>query len=240
MSSEKNLKDKEKKPKAVKRPGNLFYDFVKITGAIPVLLWMRPKRYYVDGVKVPLRGGVLVSANHGSPTDPITVQFVSFPRRVSCLATKELFKTKLGNWFFHQVHCIKVDRENFSFAMFNEVVDRLKLGRAVVIFPEGRLNDDDTLLSFKSGVTLMAFRADAPVIPVYIAKRHFWWQRQRIVVGKPIDVKALIDGMPTSDKVTAASEVIRQAEIKLKEYYESLPVAKRIQARLDRRAKREA
>ena len=237
MSSEKNLKDKEKKPKVRKRPGNLFYDFVKITGALPILLWMRPKRYYVEGAKVPLRGGVLISANHGSPTDPITVQFVSFLRRVNCLATKELFKSRIGDWFFHHVHCIKVDRDNFSFQMFNEVVDRLRLGKAVVIFPEGRLNSDETLLAFKSGVILMAFRGDAPIIPVYIAKRTAWYQRQRIVIGAPIDIKTLIDGIPTADKVNAASEAVRQAEIRLKEYYESLPVAKRIRARAERKKK---
>lgn len=236
------MKDKEKKPKTQKKKkrGNLFYDFVKITGAIPLLLFMRPKRYFPGGVKVPLRGGVLISSNHGSLLDPIIVQFVSFPRRVNCLATKELFSSKLGRWFFNKVHCIEVDRDNFSFAMFNDVVDRLRDGLAVVIFPEGRVNDDaeNTVLAFKSGATLMAYRGGAPIIPVYVVKRTSMWQRQRLVIGAPIDVTTLINGTPTADKVEAASAAVRDAEIKLKEYYDSLPVAKRIKARAERKNKK--
>ena len=127
------------------------------------------------------------------------------------------------------MHCIEVDRDNFNVSAFHDVVSRLKDGRAVVIFPEGRLNrEEEELLSFKSGAILMAHKADAPILPVYICKVNKWYQRQRIVVGDPFDVRAQLGAVPTIDKITAVSEQLRQKEIELRKYFESLPVYKKL------------
>ena len=49
--------------------GNFWYDFVKVTGLIPGLIWIRPKVIRTGG-KCP-RGGVLISSNHPTFLDPI-------------------------------------------------------------------------------------------------------------------------------------------------------------------------
>ena len=44
-----------------------FYDFVKITAAIPGLIWFRPKRIYVnENAKKKIKGGALLISNHSS------------------------------------------------------------------------------------------------------------------------------------------------------------------------------
>lgn len=193
-----------------------------------MLIWFRLKTYYPYGKKKP-KGAVLISANHISYRDPVTM-FVAFPfRRPNCLATKELFDTKIKRAFFTRMHCIEVDRDNFTVSAFHDVVERLKDGRAVVIFPEGRLNrEEEDLLSFKSGAVLMAHKADAPILPVYICKVNKWYQRQRIVIGEPFDVRAQLGAIPTIEKITAVSEALREKEIELRKYFESLPVYKKI------------
>lgn len=219
MSSEKNLKDKKKR----KKDNYLLYDFVKVTGALPALCWLRPKKYYPFG-KPNLKGAVLISANHRSLVDPITL-LVSFPtRRLNCLATKDLYSSKFMETFFNKMHCIKVDKDNFSMASFHQVVERLKEGRAVAIFPEGQVNTTggDSLLTFKSGAVLMAHKSGAPLLPVYIAERKKWYQRQRIVVGERIDIKSLVGKIPTIEELNKASELLRDKEIELREYYESI------------------
>ena len=223
MNSEKNLKDKKQ------RKGlfyNFCYDFVKITGAPSVLLWLRPKIYYPHGKNIP-KGSVLISANHRSLIDPITVH-AAFPwRRLHCLATKDLYNTKLKAKFFNKMHCIMVDKENFTISAFHDVVSRLENKCAVVIFPEGQLNYDkkDTILAFKSGAVLMAHKAKAPILPIYIVKRQKWYQRQRIVIGEPIYLEDYnIGTMPTMEQLNAVSENLRKKEFELQKYFESLPI----------------
>ena len=75
-----NSKDKSKK-KTKKRQGNFIYDFVKVTGAIPALCWMRPKTVYISKTaKKGVKGGVLIASNHISFTDPGLVHCVFWNR----------------------------------------------------------------------------------------------------------------------------------------------------------------
>ena len=199
---------------------NFFYDFVKITGAIPALIWIRPRVIHM-GQKCP-KGGVLISSNHPTFMDPITL-LTSFPwRRLHCLVTKDLYKNKLMTFMLERMHCIRVDKDNFSMASFHETVDRLKEGKAVVIFPEGQVNQGDgrEVQAFKSGAILMAHRASAPILPVYIVKREKWYCAQRVVIGEPFDVKSAVGPIPSVDKMNAVSEQLREKELELKRYYE--------------------
>ena len=208
----------QKKPK---KTGNFWYDFVKITGAIPGLLWIRP-RVIRTGQKCP-KGGVLISSNHPSFLDPIIV-LTAFPwRRLHCLATKDLYKNRFFTFMFNQMHCIQVDKTNFSMATFHEVVDRLKDDKAVVIFPEGQVNQNggEEIQAFKSGAILMAHRAGVPILPVYIARREKWYHFQYVVIGEPFDVKNAVGMIPTMEQVDKACAQLREKELELKRFYEA-------------------
>ena len=219
MNSEKNLKGKSAEKK--KKQSNLFYDFVKLTGAPVAFVWMRPKIYRLGG-PVP-KGAVLVCANHGDFVDPITVHLALPTRRLHCLATKDLYTSKLRTKFFNACHCIMVDKQNFSISSFHTVIDLLKDGKAVVIFPEGQVNrqEEKGLLTFKSGAILMAHKSGAPILPIYIAKCEKWYHRRRIMIGAPIDIKTLVGEVPTMEEVNRASEYLREREIELRTYYET-------------------
>jgi len=200
---------------------NFLYDFVKITGALPTLIALRPKRLFPYGKDIP-KGGVLISANHKSFLDPIIIHCAVMNRRLNCLATKDLYRKRIWQLFFPAMHCIQVDKENFSMATFHQVVDRLNAGKAVVIFPEGQVNRDENtaVMTFKSGAMLMAHKSRVPILPVYIVKKQHWYDRQYIVIGKPIDVRELTGDFPSMDKLNEASEYIRQQELALYEYYQ--------------------
>ena len=215
-----NSSSKKESGKKRRIGSNFLYDFVKITGAIPALIWIRPRVIHI-GQKCP-KGGVLISSNHPTLRDPITV-LISFPwRRLHSLATTDLFVTPLKRFFFTRMHCIEVDKENFSMASFHAVVDRLKEGKAVVIFPEGQVNQGDgrEVQAFKSGAILMAHRAGVPIVPMYIVKREKWYRAQYVIVGEPFDVKSAVGPIPSVDKMNAVSEQLREKELELKRYYE--------------------
>lgn len=226
MNSKKNSKNKKRRWQPFY---NFCYDFVKITGAIPALIWLRPKIYRPYGRKLP-KGAVLISSNHITMIDPIIV-LLAFPtRRLHSLATKDLYSSPFKRFYFNQMHCIEVDKSNFTVSAFHEVVSRLKNGRAVVIFPEGTVNrtGDDTMLAFKSGAVLMAHGASAPILPMYIVKRDKWYQRQRIVIGEPFVVNDEVGRMPTMDQLSAASDTLREKELALRDYFYSLPIGKKL------------
>ncbi len=223
MSSQKNSKKNVKNKKEIPFFHNFLYDFIKITGAPSALLWMRPKMHYPFG-KTSKKGGFMVISNHPTFLDPIIVH-VAFPaRRLYCVATKDLCATKIRRMFFEVGHCIIVDKENFSLSSFHEVVGRLQQGKIVVIFPEGRVNrdsDSKPLLAFKSGAVLMAHRAAVPILPMYIVKKDKWYQRQHIVMGQPVDIASIMGKMPTMEEMNKVTEILRDKEKELKNYYES-------------------
>ena len=98
MQTEKN------KTKKIKNPFRFFvYDFVKFTGALPVLIWYRVKCVYENKLaKKKIKGGALICANHIGFSDPIILNIATWYRRMHFVATNDLFNTKLKAWFFRQ------------------------------------------------------------------------------------------------------------------------------------------
>ena len=220
MNSEKNSNDNS----MGKIPKNHFlYDFAKITGALPSLIFVRPKvilcgKNATNNVK----GGALIVSNHVTYYDPIIIFCAFWRRRVYIMATKELYNTKLSSFYFRQMHCIPVDRDNFSMSSFRDVTDRLNKKKLIAIFPEGQVNRDTSpLLSFKTGAVIMAHKAGANIIPMYIVKREKWYKRQVIMVGEPINVREVAGEKATMADLQKASEYVKKKELELAEYYQT-------------------
>lgn len=214
-----NSKDKSNKKR--KRQSNFCYNFVKITGAIPVMLWLRPKVVYCgEGKKKKIRGGALVVSNHVSMTDPISILYALWYRIPRFVATKELFENKRKDRFFTLMRCIKVDKDNFNMSTFHEVSDELAAKKVVVVFPEGQVNRETSgTMPFKSGAILMAHKNNVPIIPIYLIKRKKKTDRQIILMGDPIDVRARLGNLPTLEALNAVNDELRQTEADLLQKY---------------------
>jgi len=195
-----------------------FYDFVKITAAIPGLLWFRTKKIYASAkAKEKIKGGALLISNHSGDFDPIIAMFGVWYRRHHFIATSGLFDSKVKRFLFERFHCIEIDKENVSMKTFREIVDHLQRGKLVSMFPEGHVTRNEEVQKFKSGVVLMAVTAKSPIIPIYIKKRKSVWQRQRVVIGEPINPTEMFDKMPSLADMEKIAEVLREKESELKE-----------------------
>ncbi|HEV7281458.1 MAG TPA: lysophospholipid acyltransferase family protein [Pirellulaceae bacterium] len=137
---------------------------------------------------------VIICCNHQSSIDP-TLVAAAIPRRLSFLARKELFARFATRKFVEFFDAIPLDRTGFSREGLTAAIDRLKQGRAVLIFPEGSRTPDGTMQPFRSGFLLLARRSRASLLPVAIAGTYQMWPRQRrlpwpttthLVVGEPI------------------------------------------------------
>jgi hypothetical protein len=124
------LKNKSKKKKRI---SNFLYDFVKVTGAIPALIWFRLRVLRLnESVPKRIKGGVLIASNHVTFFDPIIVHLAFWYRRLFSLATKDLYSNKMREMFFNVAHCIKLDKNNFNVSSLHAVCDRLKEDKAVL------------------------------------------------------------------------------------------------------------
>ena len=212
-------KEKKKKKHKVLSFRQIPYDFIIITGVVPMWIFLRPKIYRVGKKKA--KGGAIVMSNHVGLLDIINLHFCFVGRRIWTLAMKELFDTKAKKNFFKLVNCIPVDRENVTIDMYHTIADVLDSEKLLAIFPEGHINfdNDPEVKKFKGGIALFAIMNKVPIVPVYIVKRHKWYQRQRIVVGEPIYLENICDGTPTLRDVDKVSQYLYDKEKELADYY---------------------
>lgn len=208
------------KRKTKKTKGNFAYDFVKITGFLPAFIWVRP-RIIRENENVPkrIKGGVLMASNHVTFIDPIILHCALWYRRLYSIATKEVARTKLRKFLFETMHCILIDKENFSFKDLHLICDTLKEDKAVVIFPEGSVNlSENKEQEYKSGVVLMALLSQKPIVPICIIKGERWYSRVTVVIGEPIDVAKIYGPMPSMEQIEEISQILKDKVESLKAY----------------------
>ena len=155
------------------------------------------KLYYnlsFEGLEnIPKDGSNIFASNHRSYTDPV---LIAMPTKVPCsfMAKEELFQQ---NVFFKLLitafGAFPVTRGKGDTAAIDLSMEKLNMGRNLVIFPEGTRSKDGKVGKGKTGVALIAALAQVPVIPVGINFEGKLKFRKKIVVrfGKPISAEEL-------------------------------------------------
>ena len=211
-------KDKEVKKAKLFSIKNLVFDFVRITAA-PGLLWFRPKHIYEnEEAKKKIRGPAIVIANHAGIIDPMYLMLVIWYRRHRFVCKSDLMQSKAGGFWLKRFRCIPIDRENASFSTVRQIVDVLKEGNLVSMFPEGQVHtNNESPASFKSGMVLMSVQSGAPIIPVYIKPRKHAYDRIVAVIGEPFSVVEKYGPRPKFSQLDEAAEYLHEKELKLME-----------------------
>jgi 1-acyl-sn-glycerol-3-phosphate acyltransferase len=178
-------------------------------GAVRVglaILWTVTLRARALGAgNVPRSGPVLIAANHQSYLDP-PVLGALVPRRIDYIARAGLFQFKPLGAVISLLNAIPIRENEGDAAAIKHVVQRLREGRAVLIFPEGTRSPDGAMRPFKRGVALLVKKASCPVVPAAIegafdawprGKRpSLWGGRVMVAYGKPIDSATLMRDGP--------------------------------------------
>lgn len=188
------------------------YDFTLLTAMIPGLIAFRPKwMYESEKAKERIRGGALLIGNHVGFFDPVYMMFAVWYRRHHFICTKEFFEGKKA-FLFRNFQCIPIDRDNFNVGSFKIIVDHLKNDEIVSMFPEGHINSEGGIATFKSGMILMALQSKKPIVPVYVHPRKNVLHRFKMVVGEPIDISAEYKKMPTMSEIEEISKRLHEKE----------------------------
>jgi 1-acyl-sn-glycerol-3-phosphate acyltransferase len=114
--------------------------------------------------RVPEEGPVILASNHASYLDPPLVG-AGLSREVCFLARESLFRYRGVNALLRNWNAIPVDREGGGAKGLRAIIERLKEGHAILLFPEGTRSLDGSLQAARSGIGLTVIKSSAPVVP---------------------------------------------------------------------------
>lgn len=129
--------------------------------------------------RIPRTGAVILAASHQSFLDPWLVG-LSILRRAAYLARDSLFRVPVLGFLIRRYDAVPVVRESSAARQSLDVcIQTLEKDRALVFFPEGTRSQDGRLQPVKRGISLIAKRSGAKILPILMRGTHKCWPRNR-------------------------------------------------------------
>lgn len=149
--------------------GDRFYKAVKSVGVFPFWVSSRPTILGLENV--PRTGPFILAATHQSVFDvPLMIRHT--PRMLDFVSITEVFAKPLVGWFYGNLNAFPLERSRADPATVRLILDRLERGRAVAMFPEGRLRPGAESVvvtgKIRPGVGRLAVMAKVPVVPCVV------------------------------------------------------------------------
>ncbi len=199
----------------------LFNWFVKLTGWIPQLLVFKTKVHYEDKAVQSrrIKGKAIIVSNHNYLMDFGVLMFVFWRRTLRCAVAELMYhKNVFMTFFLHALGCVRVERGDHDFSFLTKLKKILDKGGVVEIYPESRLplKDEERPLEFKPSYVYLALESGAPIIPIYNNAKPFGKERERVIIGKPINVAELYDSSLTErENIDQINSYVRSKVIEL-------------------------
>ena len=165
----------------------------------------------VDGVEnLPKEGAYILCCNHVSNRDPFFLALPCRPRYLRFMAKIELFRWKPLARFCTALGAFPVDRGHSDLNAVRTALNLLKEGHVLALFPQGTRSRDNSRTPMLSGVSMIALRSGAPVIPAYIGGPYRLFRRTQLSFGKPVSFEGL-GRRVDNDTLKAATARIEEA-----------------------------
>ncbi len=179
-------------------------------------LFFRWRVYNAD--RVPAHGPFILVANHASYLDP-PVAGASCPRELVYLARKSLFRFKPFGALIRWCNAVPVERDGFGADGLKAVLEKLKAGWGVLMFPEGTRSPDGQLRPARLGIGLLVVKAGVPVVPMRLVGTHKALGRGAIL-PKPCKLHVIF-GHPL-DFAELRTEARNCSKARLKQIYQQV------------------
>jgi 1-acyl-sn-glycerol-3-phosphate acyltransferase len=195
----------------IKKPDKIFIFSAKIFGFF--LFNFYYKIHIKNKQNIPLKGPVLIVANHTSFFDSIIIGYINYIP-LYYIAKEELFKNKIFAFILRLCGAVPISRFKNPSAGLIKTVNLLKEGGSILFFPEGTRSVDNKLLPAKLGTGFIIYHSKVPVIPVFIKgfydlnKKWTVFLRPKSIyinVGKPI----FFDSIPYEEIASKVMEAIK-------------------------------
>ena len=149
--------------------GDRFYTGVHFVGSLIFMASSRPVILHVE--RTDRAGPFILAANHHSPYDvPLLIRHSR--RKLDFVSIVEIFKHPFVRWFYGSMNAFAIDRSRADSAGVRTILHRLRNGRAVAMFPEGRIRRPPNSVTeghpFRPGVARLAIMANVPIVPAVV------------------------------------------------------------------------
>lgn len=155
---------------------------------------------------VPLEGPLLVAPVHLSYLDPPAVACATARRQLTFMAKEELFRFGPMGALIRSLGAFPIRRGETDTESLRHAIALLEEGRALLVFPEGTRGDGETLGAVNRGVTMLAKRTGAKVLPVGVIGTHIVMPRGKKKGRRHPMTIAFGEPFTYADVATAPSE----------------------------------
>lgn len=139
-------------------------EFIRMIGIWVMNLIYRPR--IINRERIPERGGALLVANHVTYADAMFLTMIC-PRPVRFIVAEEFMGVRLLAWALELFNSLPISNKKPREAIL-AASKALEDGELICIFPEGQLTRSGCLTPIRRGMEVIARRAKAPIIPVYM------------------------------------------------------------------------
>lgn len=169
-----------------------FYDLLGVV-LRPAYKLVFPGSKVTGAENIPDEGGIVVCANHIHWNDCLYLAAKVRNRRITYLSKVEAMNNRFTRWLLGEkgLGAISVRRGESDLAAVRACLECVKSGNALGIFPQGTRSRDNTPTPMLTGVSMIAMRAGAPIIPIYIDGPYRLFKRVDVRIGAPIDISDL-------------------------------------------------
>lgn len=156
-------------------------------------------------------GPAVLCCNHSGLADPIWVVLATRPKQIPwIMAKKEVMDKPVIGRFLSWFGAFGVDRDNPDLQAVRRALQHLRDGDRLLIFPEGTRVKKGMQVEAKSGAIVLASRADAPIVPIYLTHQRKPFQPLRCIIGEPYR-PALPERHPTQKELAdCTAELMRK------------------------------
>ena len=143
-------------------------------------------RFRVTGLEYVPAGASVICANHSSNWDIIFLTVALGAKKPLVFTPKtSLKKVPVLGVAMNLINVVWIDRAKpADAAPVRAMLDALKNGYPVVMFPEGRRLKESETEAAKTGAIMLASRSGAPIVPVHIPRTKRFFTRQLIQFGE--------------------------------------------------------
>ena len=139
-------------------------EFIRMVGIWGLRLIYKPR--LINPERLPERRGALLVANHVTYADALFLTMVC-PRPVRFVVAEEFMSMAPLRWVLEIFNSLPISSKNPREAITN-AIKGIQEGDLICIFPEGQLTRSGCLTPIRRGMELIARRAKAPIIPLYM------------------------------------------------------------------------
>ena len=170
----------------------------------------KKRKYFAK--KLPL----ILVGNHLANVDTV-VCGIKHKGQVYYLGKKELMQNKLVAACLNGLGIIPVDRGQADLSAMRTVLNHLKAGDTIAIYPEGTRNKvDSRLCKVYGGAAMFALKTKTSIVPFAFNLPARFMHKNYMLFGDPFELSDFYNERVNSETLEKADEIVKQELIKTK------------------------